>query len=205
MAEENIVEARQKLARAAQLLFYRHHVEPGAKRWELRRALGRNYEQVLKMFDDEISKLGLQLKVLSEGEAGSDSDRFYITLKGHPVLTEGRTFGWRIDDMAILTVTLAHVLAKGGKAPLKEIERVLEEKFPRWRVESTLDRFIRRGYLSEDDAGLVYMGWRVRAEVDQKTLLGLLLGKEESRTQEEDKNKSGKTPPSGDSKPDEKS
>jgi hypothetical protein len=69
-------------------------------------------------------------------------------------------------------------LAKGGKAQLKEIERMLEEKFPRWRVEATLDRFIRRGYLSEDEEGLLYIGWRARAEVDQKTLLGLLLGKE---------------------------
>jgi hypothetical protein len=61
---------------------------------------------------------------------------------------------------------------------LKEIERILEEKFPRWRMEPTIDRFIRRGYLSEDENGIVYIGWRARAEVDQKTLLGLLLGKE---------------------------
>jgi hypothetical protein len=81
--------------------------------------------------------------------------------------------------MAMLTVALAHILAKGGKAPLKEIERMLEEKFPRWRIEPTIDRFIRRGYLSEDEEGLVYIGWRARAEVDQKSLLGLLLGKEE--------------------------
>ena len=55
---------------------------------------------------------------------------------------------------------------------------MLEEKFPRWRIESTIDRFIRRGYLSEDDEGLLYVGWRARAEIDQRTLLGLLLGKE---------------------------
>ncbi|MEW6592628.1 MAG: hypothetical protein AB1305_02945 [Candidatus Hadarchaeota archaeon] len=196
MAEEDVAEVRQKLERAAQLLFYRHHMEPGAKRWELRRALGRSYEQVLKMFDDEISKLGLKLKVISEGEAESDSDKFYITLKGHPALTEGRTFGWRIDDMAMLTVALAHVLAKGGKAPLKEIERVLEEKFPKWRVEQTLDRFIRRGYLSEDEVGLVYIGWRARAEVDQKTLLGLLLGKEEKPKSEKDETPKAEKKPS---------
>jgi hypothetical protein len=179
VTEEKLAELRQKLARAAQLLFYRHHMEPGAKRWELKRALGRDYEQVLKLFEDEISKLGLQLKLVKEGEAESESDRFYVTFKGRPSLTDARTFGWRIDDMAMLTVALAHILAKGGKAPLREIERMLEEKFPRWRMESTIDRFIRRGYLSEDEEGLVYIGWRARAEVDQKALLGLLLGKEE--------------------------
>ena len=80
--------------------------------------------------------------------------------------------------MGMLTVALAHILSKGGKAPLKEVERMLEEKFPRWRIESTIDRFIRRGYLSEDDEGVLYIGWRARAEIDQRVLLGLLLGKE---------------------------
>ena len=41
-----------------------------------------------------------------------------------------------------------------------------------------IDRFIRRGYLEEDDEGMLYVGWRTRAEVDQKALLGLLLGRE---------------------------
>jgi len=80
--------------------------------------------------------------------------------------------------MAILTVALSYILSKRGKAPLKEVERVLEEKFPRWRVEQDIDRFIRRGYLEEDDEGVLYVGWRTRAEVDQKALLGLLLGRE---------------------------
>ncbi|MFQ6129777.1 MAG: hypothetical protein ACE5OT_03075 [Candidatus Hadarchaeaceae archaeon] len=186
MAEErDIVELREKLARAAQLLLYKHHMQPGAKAWELRRALGRDYEQVLKLFDAELEKLGLRVKRVSEGETSSESDRYYVTLRGHPKLTEARTFGWRIDDMAMLTVALAHILSKRGKAPLKEVERMLEEKFPRWRIESTLDRFIRRGYLSEDDEGLLYVGWRARAEIDQRTLLGLLLGKEEKPSEAE--------------------
>jgi len=176
--EESAAELREKLSRATQLLLFKHHMQPGAKAWELRRALGRNYEQILKILGGELGKLGLEVKRISGGEENSESDRYYVTLKGHPTLTEARTFGWRIDDMAMLTVALAYILSKAGKAPLKEVERVLEEKFPRWRVESTIDRFIRRGYLSEDDEGLLYVGWRTRAEVDQRTLLGLLLGKE---------------------------
>ena len=179
MAEEkDIAELREKLVRASQLLLYRHHMQPGAKAWELKRALGRDYEQILKLLNAEIEKLGLEVKRVGEGEASSESDRYYVTLRGHPRLTEARTFGWRIDDMAMLTVALAHILSKRGKAPLKEVERMLEEKFPRWRIESTIDRFIRRGYLSEDDDGLLYIGWRARAEIDQRVLLGLLLGKE---------------------------
>ncbi len=181
MAEDqDVAEVRGKLARAAQLLLFRHHMQPGTKAWELRRALGRDFLQIVKLLDVELEKLGLTVKRVSEGEEDSESDRYFVTLRGHPKLTDARTFGWRIDDMGMLTVALAHILSKQGKAPLKEIERILQEKFPRWRVESTIDRFIRRGYLSEDEQGLLYLGWRARAEIDQRTLLGLLLGKEKS-------------------------
>ncbi len=196
MAEgRDIVELREKLARASQLLLFRHHMQPGAKAWELRRALGRDYKQMLKLLDAELEKLGLTVKHVSEGEEGSESDRYFVTLRGHPTLTEARTFGWRIDDMGMLTVALAHILSKGGKAPLKDVERMLQEKFPRWRVESTIDRFIRRGYISEDDEGLLYIGWRARAEVDQKTLLGLLLGKEKPAEEEKAETRASGTKP----------
>ncbi|MGC8816207.1 MAG: hypothetical protein ACP5PX_00055 [Candidatus Hadarchaeum sp.] len=181
----DVVELREKLARAAQLLFFRHHMQPGAKAWELRRALGRDYEQILKLLDAELEKLGLAVKRVSEAGESSESDRYFITLRGHPRLSDARTFGWRVDDMAMLTVALAHILSRGGKAPLKEVERILQEKFPRWRVEATIDRFIRRGYLSEDEQGLLYLGWRAMAEVDQRELLGLLLGKEKAEGAEE--------------------
>jgi hypothetical protein len=179
MAEEkDIIELREKVARAAQLLLFRRHMQPGVKAWELKRDIGRNYLEVIKVLDGELEKLGLTVKKVEEGEEGSESDRYFITMRGHPAVSEARTFGWRIDDMAILTVALSYILSKRGKAPLKEVERVLEEKFPRWRVEQDIDRFIRRGYLAEDDEGTLYVGWRTRAEVDQKALLGLLLGRE---------------------------
>jgi hypothetical protein len=195
MEKADPAEIRQKMSKAAQLLFFKHHAEPGAKRWELKRALGRDYETVLKLLEGELSKLGLEVKLVKEGEEASESDRYFVTFSGHPTLTEARTFGWRIDDMAMLTVTLAHIMSKRGKAPLKEIERVLDEKFPRWRVESTIDRFIRRGYLSEDEEGLLYRGWRTRAEIDQKTLLGLLLGKEKSEEEKPKAEEAGEKKP----------
>jgi len=175
---KDVAELREKVARAAQLLLFRRHMQPGVKAWELKRDLGRNYLEVIKVLDGELGKLGLTVKKVGEGEEGSESDRYFVTMRGHPSVSEARTFGWRIDDMAILTVALSYILSKRGKAPLKEVERVLEEKFPRWRVEQDIDRFIRRGYLEEDDEGVLYVGWRTRAEVDQKALLGLLLGRE---------------------------
>ncbi len=189
MEEGGEAELREKLARAAQLLFFKHHAQPGARGWELRRALGRDYERILQVLEEEVNKLGLTIKRVSEGDP--DSDRYFLTLKGHPTLTEARTFGWRIDDLAMLTVALAHLLAKGGKAPSREVESILEEKFPKFRVEPTLERFIRMGYLSEDEQGILYVGWRTRAEVDQRALLTLLLGREVGKTSQEEPDRSG--------------
>jgi hypothetical protein len=171
---EEMAELREKLVRAIQLLLFKHHQEPGAKAWELKKALGRDYEQVMQILDQELGKLGLEVRRVSDGT----TDRYYIRLK-RIAITETRTFGWRIDDLAMLTVALAHLLTKQGKAPLREVEQILKQKFPKWRVESTLDRFIRRGYLSADEEGQLYVGWRTRAEIDQRALLGLLLGKEQ--------------------------
>ncbi|MFQ5711832.1 MAG: hypothetical protein ACE5GD_08660 [Candidatus Geothermarchaeales archaeon] len=132
------------------------------------------------MFDEEIQKLGLTVKKVSEGgeEGDEEKTRYYVVMKDHPRAIDARTFGWRIDDLAILAATLMYILSRRGKAPLKEVERNLQSKFPKWRVEYNIDRFIRMGYLSEDDKGMVYVGWRTRAEIDAKTLLDLLVGKE---------------------------
>lgn len=80
----DVVELREKLSRAAQLLLFRHHIQPGAKGWELRKALGRDYAQILKLLDGELEKLGLTVKKVSEGEESSESDRYFVTLRGAP-------------------------------------------------------------------------------------------------------------------------
>ncbi len=175
--EEKVAAIREKMGRAAQLLLFKRHRQPGVKDWELKKALGKKWHEIVKMFDEELGKIGLTIKKVSEGEEDEGAARFYVTMKGHPSLSD-RTFGWRIDDMAALTIILSYILSKRGKAPLKEVERILREKFPKWRVDYNIDRFIRWGYLSEDDEGMLYVGWRTRAEIDRKTLLGLLLGKE---------------------------
>jgi len=41
-----------------------------------------------------------------------------------------------------------------------------------------MNRYIRSGYLAEDENKQLYLDWRTRAEIDQKTLVDLLLGTE---------------------------
>ena len=68
--------------------------------------------------------------------------------------------------------------SKQGRIGRKELETFLREKFPRWRVDYSLDRFIKRGYLDQDDKSLLRIGWRTRAEVDEKSLMTIILARD---------------------------
>ncbi|MEA2089894.1 MAG: hypothetical protein U9O89_03940 [Thermoproteota archaeon] len=176
----------RKIKRAAHLLFYQRHRKPGAKGWELRKKLGANYPKVLKILDKHLEKLDLQVKTVFEEEKPVkkptlkqlNKARFYITLRGELTAKETKMMGWRIDDIAGLAITISQIISKRGKTPRKEVEEVLRNKLPRWRVNVNLDRYIRSGYVSEDENGQLYLDWRTRAEIDQKPLIDLLLGAE---------------------------
>ena len=115
------------------------------------------------------------------GEA-LDRARFYITLKS-PVPTSDMVMsGWRVDDVAALAVAVAFIVSRGGRLARREVELLLREKFAGWRVEHNLNRFIRQGYLFQDEQGILFVGWRSRAEIDQNLLIKLILG--ESMNQE---------------------
>ncbi|MEM1540298.1 MAG: hypothetical protein QXJ07_02815, partial [Candidatus Bathyarchaeia archaeon] len=106
-----------------------------------------------------------------------DRARFYITLRGDLTAKEAKMVGWHIDDLAGLAITIAYIISKKGKAPRKEVEELLREKLPSWKVGLNIDLYIRYGYLTQDENEQLYLGWRTRAEVDQKALIDLILSK----------------------------
>jgi hypothetical protein len=175
-----------KMKRATHMLFFKRHAKPGVKGWELRKALGADYPKVLKIMDDYLKGLDLEVKtVFEEGKQIEkpsaeqlDKARFYVALRGELVPKEAKMIGWRIDDFAGLAVAIAYVLSKKGKAPREEVEELLRDKIPGWKAGLNVDRYIRYGYLTEDENGQLYLDWRTRAEVDQKALIDLLLGVE---------------------------
>jgi len=191
LSDEAAAYAR-RTKRAAQLLFFQRHRRPGVKGWELKRTLGRNYMKVIELLDQELGKLGLEIKVLQEeGQplekpSPEELDRalFVIRLREPLTATDARLSGWRIDDVAALAATVAYILSRQGKALQRDVERLLETKFPGWVVQYALERFLRRGYLTRDESGMLYLGWRSRAEIDQKLLLNLIMGEEPPRAQE---------------------
>ena len=176
-----------KMKRATHMLFYRRHQKPGVKGWELHKALGVDYPQVLSVLDDYLKSLDLQVRTVFEEEktpAGKpsieelDRARFYITLRGELNPKESKMIGWRIDDLAGLAVVISYIISKKGQAPRKDVEELLSEKLPGWKVSLNIDRYIRYGYLQQDDNDKLYLDWRTRAEVDERALINLLLSAE---------------------------
>jgi len=180
-----------KMKRATHMLFYRRHQKPGVKGWELHKGLGADYPKVLEVLDDYLKSLDLQVKTVFEEEktpSGKpsleelDKARFYVTLRGELTPKEPKMMGWRIDDLAGLAVAISYIISKKGQAPRKDVEALLSEKLPGWKVGLNIDRYIRYGYLQQDDNEQLYLDWRTRAEVDEKALIDLLLRSEVQTT-----------------------
>jgi len=172
-----------KMKRATHMLFYRRHQKPGVKGWELRKALSSDYPKVLDVLDDFLKPLDLQVKTVFEDEKAPekpaiddlDKARFYVTLRGDLEPKESKMIGWRIDDLAGLAITISFIISKKGQAARRDVEELLGEKLAGWKVGLNLDRYIRYGYLQQDDNEQLYLDWRTRAEVDEKALIDLLL------------------------------
>jgi len=177
---------QRKLKRATHLLFYKRHRRPGVKGWELRKRLGSDYPKVLGLLDVYLEKLDLQIKTVFEGEKPAekptleqlDRARFFVTLRGGLTPKETKMSGWRIDDIAGLAIAIAFIISNKGKAPRDDVEDLLRDKLPGWRVDINIDRYTRAGYLSQDENQQLYLDWRTRAEVDEKALVDLLLAVE---------------------------
>lgn len=181
---------QRKLKDAVHLLFFTHHKLPGVRGWELRKELGSDWQNILEVLDKQLQPLDLKVtQVLDDPDIVDPTSsqlqdaRYYITMRGTVAQKTAKTIGWRIDDIAGLAVSVAYIISKQGKAPRQEVERVLEEKLPGWRVKLNIDRYINQGYLGENEQGILFLDWRARAEVDSKKLVDLVVsyGKREQR------------------------
>jgi hypothetical protein len=176
-----------KMKRATHMLFYRRHQKPGVRGWELHKGLGSDYPKVLDVLDDFLKPLDLQVKTVFQQEKAPekptldelDKARFYVTLRGDLQPKEAKMIGWRIDDLAGLAITISYIISKKGQAARRDVEELLGEKLPNWKVGLNIDRYVRYGYLQQDDNEQLYLDWRTRAEVDEKALIDLLLRSDE--------------------------
>jgi hypothetical protein len=179
-----------KIKKATQMLFYKRHQKPGVRGSELHKALGADYPKVLDLLDDYLKPLDLQVKTIFEEEKTpekptleeSDKARFYVALRGD-FATKDKLMGWRIDDLAGLAITISYIVSKKGQASRKDVEKLLSEKMPNWKIGLNLDRYIRYGYLGQDDNEQIFLDWRTRAEIDQKALINMLLSSDTQKAE----------------------
>jgi hypothetical protein len=170
-----------KLKRAVHLLLFRRGKLPGAREWEFKEKIGKNYEQVLAQLNELLSELDLEIKKVTEprsqemsaesGHATPEEARYFVALKGTLGVKEAKMIGWRIDNLAALSASIAYLVSKQGKATREDLEKLLAQKFGRWKAITLVDIFLRAGYLEEDDAGTMALGWRTRSEVDLRALM----------------------------------
>jgi len=186
--------ARKKLSIAMAMLLFTSHRLPGVRGYELRRKLGKNYLKIIESLNHRLEPLGLRVKILFETPADRspreedyDKARYFITLTDPLSLSDIVAAGWRIDDLAVLSAALAFLYSKGGKAPKQELVEMLESKLPKWRVEAALERFGRRGYLVDAGDGVLAVGWRAVAEVDQKELIKAVANMSETQPEKQEK------------------
>ena len=179
-----------KIKKATQMLFYKRHQKPGVKGWELRKSLGSDYPKVLDLLDDYLKPLDLQVKTVFEEEKTPekptleelDKARFYVALRGDSAIKD-KLMGWRIDDLAGLAITISYIISKKGQTARKDLEKLLSEKMPNWKIGLNIERYIRYGYIGQDDNGQLYLDWRTMAEVDQKALINMLLSSDAQKAE----------------------
>ena len=167
----------KKVRKAFQVLILLRSRNPSLKGWELKRHLGREYRKILEVLSEDVATLGLEVFEVKGPDESEDSSRFMLRFKEPPSLSEAETSGFRIDDLAVLASSIAYINSKQGRVSRRELEQFLREKFPKWRVEFSLDRYVKRGYMEQDDKSLVRIGWRTRAEIDERTLMTLILSR----------------------------
>jgi hypothetical protein len=174
----------KKVKDAVHLLFFTHHRLPGVRGWELKQELGPDWLDIVDVLDTQLKPLDLKItRVLEIPEVEAEPTRaqladarFYVTMRGTVDQKTAKSIGWRIDDIAGLAVTIAYIISKQGKSLRTDVEKILSEKLPGWRVKMSIDRYVNQGYLGEDERGVIYMNWRSRAEIDQKQLVDLVVG-----------------------------
>jgi hypothetical protein len=173
--EADRAQLERKTRKAFQVLVLQRGRNPGVKGWEMRRYLGKDYKKIVEVLSDDLKPLGLEVYQVPGPEGTDDSTRFLLRFREAPSLTEAETAGFRIDDLAVLAATIALVNSKQGRISRKELETFLRNKFPRWRIDYAVDRYVKRGYLDRDDKDMIRIGWRTRAEVDERSLMTLIL------------------------------
>ncbi len=140
---------------------------PGLKGWELKKHLGKDYMDAIKVASLEADKLGLKIVIVPDDEAPKDIEKARFVLMPKEPLTEAEYSRWlRIEEIASLAMILLEISLRGGSVPLEVAVRMLTEKLPKWRVNQIIAKLERLGYIKEEN-GILFKDWRSKVEIDE--------------------------------------
>ncbi|HVP22688.1 MAG TPA: hypothetical protein VMS77_02100 [Conexivisphaerales archaeon] len=177
-------ELKEKALKGLTTLLYQRHFQPGLKGWELKRLLGRNYVDVLRLTDALASDLGLKLVAVPDEDDEKDPDKARYVLVTKAPLRDREMGGWlRMEEAASLAIMLSQLFLRAGSAPRKPLEDSIKEKLPAWRVQQIMNKLVRLGYL-EEDGDFIKVGWRSKVEIDRDELLTSILSKQAEPSRE---------------------
>ncbi|MDG6933883.1 MAG: hypothetical protein JRN68_04230 [Nitrososphaerota archaeon] len=176
--EEKLEAQLRESARAGlRFLLIQRRSQPGCKGWELKRELGRNYLQILRLVNGMASDIGLKLVSVPDEDFPDDPDRSRYLLVSKEPLSEKDTGSWlRMEEAASLAIILSHLFVKGEVDSKAVVMTMVREKLPSWRAQQVVSKLTRLGYL-EDDAGYIRVGWRTKVEIDRDELLTSILSR----------------------------
>ena len=64
----------RRVKKAAKILFYKRHRQPGVKGWELRKTLGKNYLNIIELLNRQLENLDFKVKIVYEtGDLGDQA------------------------------------------------------------------------------------------------------------------------------------
>lgn len=169
MSEEGELEAKAR--RMLRALLIESSSQPGMRGWELRRAFGKSYQQIVKVADAEAERLGLRIATVPDDEAPEDIDRARFVLVTKEPLTEFEASRWlRIEEAASLAILIGEMAIRGGAITTDAAVKLLSQKLPRWRINQILSKLKRLGYIKEEN-GIIMKDWRTKVEIDEAGFL----------------------------------
>lgn len=160
-------EIEQKARKVLKLLLIETSSIPGMKGWELKKHVGRDYLNAVKVAAVQADGLGMKIAIVPDEEDPENMDRARFVLMPKEPISELELSRWmRIEEVAALAILISEITIRGGAAPLQAVERILTSKLPKWRVNQIISKLKRLGYIKEEN-GLIMKDWRSKLEIDE--------------------------------------
>ena len=156
------------------LILFKRGLRPGAPLSELEKISGEGLDEVISSLDQKLGEIGLEVVTVEESDDLLGEGRRRVMVRSREPLhsKEVKLCGWDRRFLAALAVACAYLVSRGGRAREEEVVSLLKSKGISARK---VERMVEAGYLTRGREGVLGLGWRALAEIDQDELRRLLM------------------------------